>query len=107
MSEAEMTDAEKLAAARAAMFAAAEAAKAALLPSAQAALAFLEGPEAVAFQNAAAAIVSANLDDISGGCKRALERIVETVRISQGVAAQRVQALQPAPAPEAPAAPEA
>lgn len=101
------TDAEKLAAAEAAMAAAVEAAKAARLPSAQAALAFLESPEAAAFLSAATAIVSTNLDDISGGCKRAMERVVESIRIAQGVAGQRVQALQPTPAPEAPAEPEA
>lgn len=102
----ELTDAEKLAAAMAAAAAAVEAAKAARLPSAQAALIFLESAETTAFLSAATAIVSTNLDDIGGGCKRAMERVVESIRIAQGVAGQRVQALQPAPALEAPVTPE-
>lgn len=103
----ELTDAEKLVAAEAAMSAAAEAAKAARLPSAQAALAFLESAETTTFLNAAAAIVATNLDDISGGCKRAMERVVESIRIAQGVAGQRIQALQPTPEAEPPAEAEA
>lgn len=102
------TDAEKLAAAQAALFAAQEAEKSARLPSAQAAADFLNSEEATAFASQLDTLIAACLDDApgaAGGCKRALERIAQSLSVAKGVAAQRVAALQPAepdePAPEA------
>lgn len=104
----EPTDAEKLAAAQAALFAAQEAEKAARLPSAQAAADFLNTEEATAFASQLDTLIAACLDDApgaAGGCKRALERIAQSFSVAKGVSAQRVTALQPAepadPAPEA------
>ncbi|WP_312218457.1 hypothetical protein [Brevundimonas sp.] len=64
MAETEMTDAEKLAAAEAAMFAAAEAAKAARLPSASAALSLLESDAASSFLAKLEAAIAASVDDL-------------------------------------------
>lgn len=91
----EKTDAEKLADALAGMQANAEAAKAARLPSASAAKAFLETPEATAFASALDALIASNIDDVTGGCKRSLERIRESIAAASGIAIQRIAALQP------------
>lgn len=115
MSEAEMTDAEKLAAAEAAMFAAAEAAKAARLPSATAAVELLESAAGVAFRADLKAAIADSVDDLSRplgtpgaeGTKQMLQRIVTSMESGLSAAQARVQALQPTPAPEAPAEPEA
>lgn len=104
----ELTDAEKLAAAQAAMFAAQEAEKAARLPSAQAAADFLNSEEATAIFAQLDALIASCLDDApgaAGGCKRALERIAQSYSVAKGVVEQRVLALQPAPPAEP--APEA
>lgn len=110
-----MTDAEKLAAAEAAMAAAAEDAKAARLPSANAAVATLQGDKAVDFLAALKASIVASVDDLprphgipgAEGTKQMLQRIVTSMESGLGSALARVQALQPTPAPVAPAEPEA
>ncbi|WP_312144254.1 hypothetical protein [Brevundimonas sp.] len=94
-----LTDAEKLAAAEAAMRKAVEDAKAARLPSVLAAQAFISSPEAEAYEAQLAALITANIDDVTGGCKRALERISESIRAARGITIQRVAALQPTPEP--------
>lgn len=109
----ELTDAEKLAAAEAAMSAAAEAAKAARLPSASAAVALLEGKAGTAFLSDLKAAIAASVDDLPRplgtpgveGTKQMLQRIVTSMESGLAAAQARVQTLQPAPAPEA--APEA
>lgn len=111
----ELTDAEKLAAAEAAMKAAAEAAKAARLPSASAAVASLESEAGVAFLADLKAAIADSVDDLprplgtqgAEGTKQMLQRIVTSMESGLSAAQARVQALQPAPAPEAPADPEA
>ncbi|MGX8273813.1 hypothetical protein ACWQV9_14115 [Brevundimonas diminuta] len=111
----ELTDAEKLAAAEAAMKAAAEAAKAARLPSAIAAVALLGGEAGAAFLADLKAAIAASVDDLprplgtqgAEGTKQMLHRIVTSMESGLSAAQARVQALQPAPAPEAPAEPEA
>lgn len=105
------TDAEKLADAMAGMHASAEAAKAARLPSVLAAKAYFETPEAIAFKAGLNALIASSLDDVSGGCKRALERVEQSWTAATGTAIQRIAALQPAstepadqkPVPVAPA----
>nr|WP_312296195.1 hypothetical protein [Brevundimonas diminuta] len=100
-----MTDAEKLAAAEAAMFAAAEAAKAARLPSATAAVALLESVAAVEFLSALQGAVAESVDDLprplgtqgSEGTRQMLQRIVTSMQSGLDAAQARVQALQPAP----------
>ncbi|WP_087139043.1 hypothetical protein [Brevundimonas diminuta] len=107
------TDAERLAAAEAAMAAAAEAAKAARLPSANAAVAFLSGEQAVAFLSGVKAAIADSVDDLprplgtqgAEGTKQMLQRIVTSMESGLSAAQGRVQALQPAP--EALAEPEA
>jgi len=109
----ELTDAEKLAAAEAAMSAAAEAAKAARLPSASAAVALLEGKTGAAFLSDLKAAIAASVDDLPRplgtpgveGTKQMLQRIVTSMESGLAAAQARVQTLQPTPAPEA--APEA
>lgn len=109
----ELTDAEKLAAAEAAMKAAAEAAKAARLPSATAAVALLESEAAAAFLTDLKAAVAESVDDLprplgtpgAEGSKQMLQRIVTSMESGLSAARARVQALQPTP--EAPAEPEA
>ncbi len=109
----ELTDAEKLAAAEAAMQAAAEAAKAARLPSAIAAVALLEGEAGAAFLSDLKAAIAASVDDLprplgtqgAEGTKQMLQRIVTSMESGLSAAQSRVQALQPTPAPEAPAEP--
>lgn len=107
----EKTDAEKLADAIAGMHANVEAAKAARLPSVLAAKAFFETPEAIAFKAGLDAVVASNLDDVSGGCRRALERVQQSWVAASGTAIQRIAALQPAsseiaePEPSVPPAP--
>jgi uncharacterized protein (DUF2267 family) len=104
----EPTDAEKLAAAQAALFTAQEAEKAARLPSAQAAADFLNSEEATAFAAELDTLIAGCLDDApgaAGGCKRALERIAQSFSVAKGIVGQRVIALQPAPPAEP--APEA
>ncbi len=109
----ELTDAEKLAAAEAAMSAAAVAAKAARLPSASAAVALLEGKAGAAFLADLKAAIAASVDDLprplgtpgAEGTKQMLQRIVTSMENGLSAAQSRVQALQPTPAPEA--APEA
>lgn len=96
----EPTDAEKLAAAESAMWQAAEAAKAARLPSALAAQTFVSSSETDAFLAQLDAVIASNIDDVTGGCKRSLERIGESLRAARAIAIQRVAALQPASAPE-------
>lgn len=111
----EKTDAEKLADAIAGMHASVEAAKAARLPSVLATKAFFETPEAIAFKAGLDSLFVSNLDDVSGGCKRALERLQQTWTSAASTAVQRIAALQPAsteavdpePAPVAPAPAEA
>jgi len=109
------TDAEKLAAAEAAMAAAAEAAKAARLPSANAAVSFLSGEQAVAFLSGLKAAIADSVDDLprplgtqgAEGTKQMLQRIVTSIESGLSAAQARVRSLQPTPAPEAPAEPEA
>lgn len=111
----EMTDAEKLAAAEAAMFAAAEAAKAARLPSANAAVALLESVAASGFLAELEAAIVASVDDLprplgtqgAEGTKQMLQRVVTSMKSGLDAAQARVQALQPTPSPEAAAEPEA
>lgn len=103
----EPTDAEKLAAAEAAMAAAAEAAKAARLPSAQAAATLLGSVEAVTFLNSLKAACAASVDDLSRplgtqgaeGTKQTLQRIVTSMEAGLSSAQARVAALQPTPEP--------
>lgn len=107
------TDAEKLAAAEAAMFAAAEAAKAARLPSAIAAVALLEGKAGTDFLSDLKAAIAVSVDDLprpigatgAEGTKQMLQRIVTSMENGLSAAQARVQSLQPTPAPEAPAEP--
>lgn len=102
------TDAEKLAAAEAAMIAATEAAKAARLPSAQAAADLLTGEDALALLAALKAAVEASVDDLarplgtpgSEGTKQMLQRIVTSMEGGAAAAQGRVAALQPAPEPD-------
>lgn len=94
----EKTDAEKLAEAIAGMHTNVEAAKAARLPSVLATKAFFETPEAIAFKAGLDNLFASNLDDVSGGCKRALERLQQTWTAATGTAIQRIAALQPASA---------
>jgi hypothetical protein len=109
------TDAEKLAAAEAAMAAATEAAKAARLPSANAAVAFLSGEQAVAFLSGVRAAIANSVDDLprplgtqgAEGTKQMLQRIVTSMESGLSAAQARVQSLQPAPEPETQAEPEA
>lgn len=109
----ELTDAEKLAAAEAAMKSAAEAAKAARLPSASAAVALLEGKTGAAFLSDLKAAIAASVDDLprplgtpgAEGTKQMLQRIVTSMESGLSAAQARVQALQPTP--EAPVQPEA
>ena len=111
----ELTDAEKLAAAEAAMFAAAEAAKAARLPSASAAVELLEGIAGAAFLADLRAAIAVSVDDLprplgtpgAEGTKQMLQRIVTSMESGLSAAQARVQALQPTPEPEPPADPEA
>lgn len=111
----ELTDAEKLAAAEAAMFAAAEAAKAARLPSACAALSLLESEAGAAFLADLKGAISESVDDLprplgtpgAEGTKQILQRIVTSMQSGLDAAQARVQALQPTPAPETLAEPEA
>lgn len=111
----ELTDAEKLAAAEAAMKAAAEAAKAARLPSAAAAVALMESEAAASFLVDLKAAISESVDDLprpvgtlgAEGTKQMLQRIVTSMESGLLAAQARVQALQPTPAPETPAEPEA
>jgi hypothetical protein len=106
----DLTDAEKLAAAEAAMSAAAEAAKAARLPSANAAVALLEGKTGAAFLSDLKAAIAASVDDLprplgapgAEGTKQMLQRIVTSMESGLSAAQARVQALQPTPAPEDP-----
>ena len=103
----EPTDAEKLAAAEAAMAAAAEAAKAARLPSAQAAASLLASADAVAFLDSLKAACGASVDDLSRplgtqgaeGTKQTLQRIVTSMEAGLSSAQARVAALQPTPEP--------
>ncbi len=109
------TDAEKLAAAEAAMAAAAEAAKAARLPSANAAVALLSGEQAGAFLSGVKAAIADSVDDLprplgtqgAEGTKQMLQRIVTSIESGLSAAQARGKSLQPTPAPEAPAEPEA
>lgn len=99
----EPTDAEKLAAAEAAMAAAMEAAKAARLPSAQAAVDLLASDEAQAFLASLKACLDASVDDLARplgtqgaeGTKQMLQRIVTSFEGGLAAAQNRVQALQP------------
>lgn len=110
-----MTDAEKLAAAEAAMFAAAEAAKAARLPSANAAVAALQSDEAAEFLDALKSKVASSVDDLprphgipgAEGTKQMLQRIITSMESGLGSALARVQTLQPMTAPVVPSEPEA
>lgn len=109
----EPTDAEKLAAAEAAMKAAAEAAKAARLPSATAAVTLLESEAGAAFLADLRAAIPASVDDLprplgtpgAEGTKQMLQRIVTSMESGLSAAQARVQSLQPTP--EAPTQPEA
>ncbi len=111
----EQTDAEKLAAAEAAMFAAAESAKAARLPSASAAVELLAGAAGAAFLADLRAAIADSVDDLprplgtpgAEGTRQMLQRIVTSMESGLSAAQARVQALQPTPAPETPADPEA
>ena len=111
MAEAELTDAEKLAAAEAAMLAAAEAAKAARLPSAVAAVTLLESDEAQTFLASLQAAAAASVDDLpralgtqaAEGTKQMLQRIVTSFESGLTAAQARVATLQPSPpSPPAP-----
>jgi len=110
-----LTDAERLAAAEAAMAAAMEEAKAARLPSATAAVALLESEAASGFLAELEAAIAASVDDLPRplgtqgveGTKQMLQRVVTSMQSGLDAAQARVQALQPTPAPEAPAEPEA
>lgn len=109
------TDAEKLAAAEAAMKTAMEEAKAARLPSAEAAVALLTRPEVGEFLDDLRAAVAVSVDDLprplgtqgAEGTKQMLQRIVTSMESGLTAAQARVQTLQPSPSPEAPAEPEA
>ena len=111
----EPTDAEKLAAAEAAMAAAAEAAKAARLPSASAAVALLQGDVGAAFLADLKAAIAESIDDLprplgtpgTEGTKQMLQRIVTSMENGAASAQARVQALQPTAVPPASAEPEA
>lgn len=103
----ELTDAEKLAAAEAAMAAAAEAAKAARRPSAEAALALLQSQAATDFLAALRSAVEASVDDLARplgtegaeGAKQTLQRIVTSIEVGLTRIEQRVATLQPTPEP--------
>ena len=103
-----LTDAEKLAAAEAAMLAATEAAKAARLPSAQAAAELLTSEAALAFLASLKAAAENSVDDLARplgtqgaeGTKQMLQRIITSMEGGTSTAQARVAALQPAPAPE-------
>lgn len=111
----EPTDAEKLAAAEAAMAAAAEAAKAARLPSASAAVAILQGEAGAAFLADLKAAIAESIDDLprplgtpgAEGTKQMLQRIVTSMESGLSAAQARVQGLQPTPAPATPTEPVA
>lgn len=101
----EPTDAEKLAAAQAAVFAAQEAEKAARLPSAQAAADFLSGDTATAFLAELQALHDSNVDSLDRaggveGSKQTLYRIINAVQLGLTLTAGRVDVLQPTPAEE-------
>jgi len=124
-----LTDAEKLAAAKAEaeasqeriraaqlaeapiLAAAAETAKAIQLPHAQAFVDLLAGPEAAAFRDVLQAHINRSLDDIARplgvpgveGTKQMAERILTSMSRGADSAHARLSALQPAPTP-APAA---
>lgn len=106
----ELTDAEKLAAAEAAMKAAAEAAKAARLPSAKAATDLLGSEAAVAFLASLKTACEASVDDLarplgtqgSEGTKQMLQRIVTSMEAGLTAAQARVATLQPTPEPVEP-----
>ena len=126
-----LTDAEKLAAARAEaeasqeriraaqiaeapiLAAAAETTKAIQLPHAQGFLALLAGPEAAAFRDALQSHIDSSLDDIPRplgvpgveGTKQMAERILTSMTRGADSAQTRVTALQPAPEPVAEPAP--
>jgi len=108
MPDPELTDAEKLAAAEALMFEAAEQAKAARLPSAQAAVDLLTGTEGQAFLTALRACTDASVDDLprplgtpgAEGTKQMLQRIVTSFDGAVAAGLTRVEALQPSTPPE-------
>lgn len=108
MTETPLTDAEKLAAAEAAMFAAAEAAKAARLPSAMTSVSLLESAEAQSFLASLKAAVEVSVDDLpralgtqgSEGTKQMLQRIVTSIDAGLATAQSRIQLLQPSSLPE-------
>lgn len=97
------TDAEKLAAAEAAMKSAMEEAKAARLPSAEAAVALLSGEAAADFLAALKGAAEASVDDLprplgtpgAEGTKQMLLRIVTSMEAGLSAAQARVAALQP------------
>lgn len=105
-----MTDAEKLAAAEAAMKAAAEAAKAARLPSATAVTDLLGSEVAMAFLASLKTACEASVDDLarplgtqgSEGTKQILQRIVTSMEAGLTAAQARVATLQPTPEPVEP-----
>ncbi|MEW6537964.1 MAG: hypothetical protein AB1448_05180 [Pseudomonadota bacterium] len=107
-------EAERLAAAQAAMIAATEEAKASRLPSAVRALEVLNGNAMAAAMSALTEAVAANVDDLpralgqqaSEGTKQMLQRILNSFEGAQRDAQARIAALQPASAVP-PAAPEA
>lgn len=106
----ELTDAEKLAAAEAAMAAAAEAAKAARLPSAQGAMDALTTEGAITFLAALKAAVESSVDDLprplgaegAEGTMQTLQRIVTSFEAGLMRIEQRVAVLQPTMAPTEP-----
>lgn len=107
------TDAEKLAAAEAAMKAATEAAKAARLPSAEAAVALLTNADAVTFLAGLKTACEASVDDLARplgtqgteGTKQMLQRIITSMEAGLSAAQTRAATLQPTPEPVEPAAP--
>ena len=105
------TDAEKLAAAEAAMKAATEAAKAARLPSAEAAVNLLTNLDAASFLDSLKAACEASVDDLARplgtqgteGTKQMLQRIITSMEAGLASAQARVATLQPTSEPvEAP-----
>lgn len=126
-----LTDAEKLAVARAEaeasqeriraaqiaeapiLAAAAETTKAIQLPHAQGFVDLLAGPEAAAFRDLLQSHIDSSLDDIPRplgvpgveGTKQMAERILTSMTRSADSAQMRVTALQPAPEPAAEPAP--
>jgi len=114
MAETQPTDAEKLAAAEAAMFAAAEDAKAARLPSALVAFELLNSPAAAVFLNEMREAVSNSVDDLARspqtgaeGAKQTLQRIITSFDLGVAAIQSRLSSLQPSaeassePEPEA------